>query len=240
MKHAQLEALIANYLNLMTIHTTQGQTDKLAQHLELVLEANQRVNLTRVTDPKAAALLHTADSLSVLEDVQGSAEGAVLDLGSGAGFPGIPLAICSDRSFTLLDSVAKKVRELDMMVVALGLQGRVRTMAGRAEALARVRPSCFTVVVARAVSEVSALLELSSPLLEPEGRLICMKGSPSLEETRRSEAVEGLVGMRLDYQRKFELPEEAGHRTVLCFRKVSTPRVKLPRREGMAQHTPLG
>ncbi len=98
----------------------------LVRHVELVLSANQRVNLTRVVEPAAALRLHTADSLSILEDVDAAPPGPLLDLGSGAGFPGIPLAVCTDRHATLLDSVGKKVRELGSIIVDLGLADQRR------------------------------------------------------------------------------------------------------------------
>jgi 16S rRNA (guanine527-N7)-methyltransferase len=239
-KHSDLEALLIEYLGLMRVFPPSSEISMLARHVELVLDANQRVNLTRIIDPASAARLHTADSLSVLDDVGKAPKGALLDLGSGAGFPGIPLAICTTRDVVLLDSVSKKVRELDLMVSALGLEDRVAATAGRAEALARSRPGTFSVIVARAVSELPALLELASPLLASDGRLVCMKGSPSREEVGRADAVAPLLGMRVEYQRAFDLPQEAGHRTVLCYRKVAAPRVALPRREGLAQHSPLG
>jgi len=238
-KQSELQSRVNNYLELMGLQVSPAQCTLLARHIELVLEANQRVNLTRITDPADAVRRHTGDSLSVLADVEGSPQGAVLDLGTGAGFPGIPLAICGDRAVVLLDSVGKKIRELELIVLALRLSPRVSSVAGRAEALAHTAPSSFGVVVARAVSELPALVELASPLLAKDGRLVCLKGSPSAEETVRADLVAALVGMRLEYQRSFEMPEHAGHRTVLCYRKIGASTVRLPRREGLAQHAPL-
>jgi 16S rRNA (guanine527-N7)-methyltransferase len=238
-KHDELVAELSSYLGLMGLETRREQLEQWARHIELVLEANARVNLTSVRDPSVAVRLHTGDSLSALEDLALALPGDVLDLGSGAGFPGIPLAISSDRRFTLLDSVAKKVRELEGIVTALGLSERVSATAGRAEAFARERSGEFSVVTARAVSELPALLELSSPLLKVDGRLICLKGSPSVEELARAELVSEMVGMHLEYSREFELPEDAGHRTIVCYRKRQASSTALPRREGMAQHYPL-
>jgi len=238
-KHTGLESQMRDYLSLMGIQPSSDQCALLAYHIELVLEVNKRVNLTRITDPIDAVRRHTGDSLSVLEDVQCSPDGVMLDLGTGAGFPGIPLAIFEDRPVVLLDSVGKKIRELGLIVSALGLNARVSTVAGRAEALARSRPRSFAVVAARAVSELPALVELASPLLVADGRLLCLKGSPSLDEISRANIVAIRVGMKLEYQRGFAMPEQVGHRTVLCYRKTGASSVPLPRREGMAQHAPL-
>jgi 16S rRNA (guanine527-N7)-methyltransferase len=97
----------------------------------------------------------------------------------------------------------------------------------------------FPVVVARAVSELPALVELASPVLAMDGRLYCLKGSPTQEETTRGLAAADLVGMVHMYEREFELPEGAGHRTILCYRKSGESSVALPRREGLAQNSPL-
>jgi 16S rRNA (guanine527-N7)-methyltransferase len=238
-KQSALSDSLADYLVLLGVQLDTKRIDTLTHHLALVIEANERVNLTRVTDPLTAVRLHTGDSLSVLEDVLGSPDGTILDLGSGAGFPGIPIAVASDRSVVLLDSVAKKVVELRGIVTALGLEGRVSALNGRAEALARLEEQRYSVVVARAVSELPALVELASPLLAPQGRLLCMKGSPSIVEVERGDKVAAKVGMRLEYRRDFDLPEGFGHRSILCYSKISKSAVTLPRREGLAQHSPL-
>ena len=239
MKHIELEPYLAAYLGMMGIHPGPGELALLVRHINLVLEANRRVNLTRITDVACAAKLHTADSLAVLADVAGSPAGTLLDLGTGAGFPGIPLAICSERRVLLLDSVAKKIRELEWIIGELGLSSRVQAAAGRAEALGRARPGEFAVVTARAVSELPALVELASPLLMQGGRLICLKGTPEATEVDRATRVAEVVGLQLECERAFDLPEGAGHRTVLSYRKVGEARVSLPRREGLAQHSPL-
>ena len=239
MKHADLEVELANYLALMGLLPPREQLTLLTRHIELVLEANQRVNLTGVAEPLDAVRLHTADSLSALQDVEAAPSGKLLDLGSGGGFPGIPLAVCTDRQSVLLDSVGKKIRELALIVAKLGIAERVTPIAGRAEALARVEPGGFSVVTARAVSDLPALVELACPLLSEDGWLVCLKGSPSPDEVGRADRVATLVGMRLEYQRSFDLPAQAGHRTVLCYRKVTASSVPLPRREGLAQHSPL-
>jgi 16S rRNA (guanine527-N7)-methyltransferase len=139
----------------------------------------------------------------------------------------------------LLDSVGKKVLELRGIVTALGLDGQVSACAGRAEALARAEGQRFSVVVARAVAELPALVELAAPLLVEQGRLLCMKGTPAISEVERGDIVAAKVGMRLEYRRDFDLPEGAGHRAILCYRKTARSTVALPRREGLAQHSPL-
>jgi 16S rRNA (guanine527-N7)-methyltransferase len=238
-KHAVLVDELHRYLNLSGLGVSPAQLELLARHIELVLEANHRVNLTRVTDPRDAVRLHTADSLTVLPELGSAPEGALLDLGSGAGFPGIPLAVCSTRQVTLVDSVGKKVRELDLIVSELGMGNQVKALSDRAETLASTHRAAFSVVTARAVSELPALVELAAPLLARGGFLICLKGSPPSEEVDRADSVGALVGMRLSSIRSFDLPEDVGHRTILCYERLAGSQFKLPRRVGLAQHSPL-
>jgi 16S rRNA (guanine527-N7)-methyltransferase len=238
-KHALLVDELHRYLNLSGLGVSPAQLELLARHIELVLEANHRVNLTRVTDPRDAVRLHTADSLTVLPELGSAPEGALLDLGSGAGFPGIPLAVCSTRQVTLVDSVGKKVRELDLIVSELGMGNQVKALSDRAETLASTHRAAFSVVTARAVSELPALVELAAPLLARGGFLICLKGSPPSEEVDRADSVGALVGMRLSSIRSFDLPEDVGRRTILCYERLAGSQFKLPRRVGLAQHSPL-
>jgi 16S rRNA (guanine527-N7)-methyltransferase len=138
-----------------------------------------------------------------------------------------------------LDSVAKKIRELDAMISTLGLQGAVTAIATRAESLARSECGGFAVVTARAVSELPALVELAAPLLAECGWLVCFKGSPVPEELERGNRVASLLGMREEYRRSVELPQGAGRRTLVCYVKIGDSSVAVPRREGLAQHSPL-
>lgn len=239
MKPTELQADLMLYLGQMGVRLEPSQIDLLARHIELVQDANQRVNLTRITDSHDAVRCHTADSLAVLQDVSAAPNGMLLDLGTGAGFPGLPLAICTTRRVQLLDSVGKKIRELRAIIEALGLSSRVEATADRAERLGRTNPGRFAVVTARAVSELPALVELAAPLLVREGRLICLKGSPEESEIERAGRVASLTGVSPEYVRVFDLPGGAGHRTILCYRKTGESSVQLPRREGMAQHAPL-
>ena len=239
MKHALLVEELQCYLKLAGIEVSPAQLDLLVRHIELVLDANQRVNLTRIVDTHDAIRRHTADSLTALSELSHAPDGPMLDLGSGAGFPGIPLAVCSTRSATLLDSVGKKVRELNLIVSSLSMSTRVTALAERAEVLATTQRESFSVVTARAVSELPALVELAAPLLARGGLLICLKGSPVAAEMDRADAAGNMVGMRLSHERSFDLPEGVGHRTVLCYERFAEATVRLPRRPGLAQHSPL-
>ncbi|HJW22212.1 MAG TPA: 16S rRNA (guanine(527)-N(7))-methyltransferase RsmG, partial [Candidatus Limnocylindrales bacterium] len=149
----------------------------IAAHVRLLLAWNEAINLTAITDPEAIATRHVVDSLTAASLLVGARR--VLDLGSGGGFPGLPLAAALPHAhLTLVDSVAKKARFLEAAAAATGLARRVTVVAARAETVAASRPPGepgWDVVTARGVASLAELLELALPLLRPGGRLIAWK-----------------------------------------------------------------
>ncbi len=167
-------------------------------HVRLLLAWNAAINLTAIRDPAEVAVRHVADSLSAVEPIREAAIDAFLDLGSGGGFPGIPLAaVLPGVEALLVDSIGKKVGFLDVTLAAVGLAGRVRTGAVRAEALAadgghRERWPAVTV---RAVAALDELVEVAVPLLAPGGLLIAWKrGGLAAELAAAERALDGLGG----------------------------------------------
>ena len=217
---------------------TIEQQTLLDIHLKLVLEENQRSNLTRIVDWEQGQLLHIEDSLLGLPELLAAPEGRYGDLGTGGGFPGLPLAIMSGRETVLVDSVAKKTHALGRIIDELGLSNRVSTYTGRSEELAQEQPASFAVLTARALSSLPSLLELAVPLLQEGGQLICYKAHVEDEELEQAVALQEKLGMKLVSKRTELLSDGQTPRTILVFEKVSEPTVKLPRRPGMAQKRP--
>ena len=209
----------------------------IERHLDLVVEANKTVNLTRIDSLEEGMLLHVEDSLSGLEEVNNAPDGTLVDIGSGAGYPGIPLAIVTGRPTLLVDSRQKKMIIVQNMINELGLGGQVETYSGRAELLARSRKGEFSVVTARALSKMGVLLELASPLLCQGGRLVCYKSNVDEDEMADAMRVAPIVGMKMVSDRSFDL--EGYFRRIVVFQKSGHPKVKLPRLEGQAQKNPL-
>lgn len=208
----------------------------LEKHLRLVIEANKTTNITRIDSWEDGMLLHVKDSLLGLNALRNCPEGKYADIGSGAGYPGLPLAIETQRPTVLVDSVTKKVRILDGFIDELGLTN-VETYAGRIEDFGREHPGEFSAVSARALSKLSVLLELASPLLKMGGRLICFKANVEEDEFNHALVVAKQVGMKLVDDETFEM--EGYARRILCYEKVTKPLLRLPRRTGMAQKRPL-
>jgi len=202
----------------------------LETHADELLKWNKKVNLTAVSDPAEVAEKHFVDSLTVVEELQGAT--SLLDLGTGAGFPGVPLAVAlPGLRVTLVDAVQKKVGFLKQVIARLGLAGRVSAhhvhAEGRpeAEGLPKVEA-----VVARAFTEVEGLLRLARPYLVEGGRVVAMLGrAPEEAELRR---VAGEQGFGLGRLRTFTLPRSGDPRAVAVFHVERPGKEKEEEQEG--------
>lgn len=217
----------------------ERQAALLEQHVDLLLEANQHVNLTAVREKSAAMRLHVLDSMGVIAAINDAPAGRVADLGSGGGFPGIPIAVCTSRHITLVESVKKKATFLEGAVESLGITGSVSVSALRAEEEALRVPGYYSVVVCRALSALPSLLELASPLLGEGGWMVAMKGRLEDAELSAGRSAARLVGMSEKSISRYELPGGDEQRALVVYQKIGTPSLKLPRNTGMAQRKPL-
>ncbi len=217
----------------------ENQQQLIEIYLKEILEINKSINLTSITDFRKAKVLHIEDSLSVLEELNNSPEGLYGDLGTGGGFPGVPLAITTNRETLLIDSVGKKLKAIEQAIQNTGIEGNISTKAIRIEDLAKEMPKQFSALTARALSSLPSLIELASPLLKTYGKLICLKAHVDENELSQALSIENKVGMKLVSQRNFFLSDQETYREVLVFEKISEPSIKLPRKVGMAQKKPL-
>jgi 16S rRNA (guanine527-N7)-methyltransferase len=223
----------ANERDLAEILTAAGVNATLAARLAaygaLLLDANRRTNLTGAKDAAGLAA-HLLDSLSLLSDITGR----LVDIGSGGGLPGIPLAIATGFEVLLIEAVAKKAAFLGRALHELGLAGAVA--AGRAETLAhepRYREQ-FAVATARAVAIAPGVAELAVPFLRIGGRALLQRGALDPAERRAVEDAAPMLGARFVEER----PLEGGRRILILEKTAPTP-VRFPRRVGMAQKRPL-
>lgn len=213
--------------------------DAVERYVELLLDANQRLNLTRVVEPEAVARLHLLDALVGLPWLDDADPGSALDLGSGGGIPGIVLAMARPRvQWTLVDSVRKKAEALRGFVAALGL-ANVEVVAQRAEDLARgPRRESFDLVTARACAPLPVLAELALPLLRVGGRLLAWKGRIGSAELRAGAAASELLGGGPPDLRSAGVGKLGDHSFVQVSKTAPTPG-RFPRRPGEPARRPL-
>ena len=218
---------------------TEEQYEKMMHHLSLVIEANKITNLTRIDTIEDGQLLHIEDSLAGLAEINDAPEGLYADLGTGGGFPGIPIAIATGRKTTLVDTRHKKTEALDVIIEQLGLSESVRTYTGRIEFFGEEERGKYSVISARALAKISVLMELAQPLLKKGGRLVCYKANIEREELDHAKALESQLGMKIVSDREFDLSDGETHRRIIVLEKVGKAKIKLPRHVGFAQKKPL-
>lgn len=235
------EEKLSGYLASYGIEASCDQVQRLLKHLDLVIEKNKVVNLTRITNVDEAIILHILDSLLplTLPEVSERLSKTYLDMGTGAGYPGIPIGLLSGSQGVLIDSVRKKISAVNEFCVELGLN-QVHGEHGRLEELAVTHRGEFSLVFARAVAQANVLVEYATPFLAKNGILVLEKAKPEMSEINASNKAAKICGLRLLEPVEFELPNNLGHRTILLYVKDSQPSIKLPRRTGLAKQSPLG
>lgn len=215
----------------------KDKQEQIREYLEEVIEKNKTLNLTRIDTQEKGITLHVEDSLSCLDEFMMDT-GEFLDIGTGGGFPGVPLAIASGRSGMLIDSVQKKARAVAEIVKCMGLDQQIEVRGIRSEELAREVGERFETVIARAVTSLPSLLELACPLLKSGGHMIALRGHEDIYSISEAESTASLLGMKLVSQRELII-DDIYKRTICVFEKIGEPSVSLPRRNGMAQKRPL-
>lgn len=206
---------------------------------DLLLEGNRRSNLTRITDEREAVVKHFLDSISVLQALDDRPR-RFIDVGAGAGFPGLPLLVMRpDWEGTMLEATRKKVDFMTEAIAALGLKGTA--VHGRAEEIGRdpAHREVYDLALARAVAELNVLAELCLPLVKPGGLFIAMKGASVDAEVTAAEKALRVLGGSVKEIRRFALPGGFGERALVVVEKVApTPRA-YPRRPGQPASKPL-
>lgn len=243
MEDQQFEELTVQLMRELAeygIDCSEAQARLMVSHLKLVIEKNNVVNLTRILDPVEGVTLHIVDSLLPLacEVVQRCDLKSFVDIGTGAGFPGVPFGILTSAKGTLVDSVNKKVSAVNEFVSSLGLSN-LKAIHARVEELPSQGFAEEDVVIARAVAQSRVLIEYATPLLRKNGILILEKALLSDEELDDARRTAEICGLSLVSRETFELPRGLGHREILVYEKKRASRVRLPRRVGMAKSDPL-
>ena len=209
--------------------------ETLCRFGQAVVKQNEVMNLTAITEPDQVAKLHLLDSLSVLkcEDLKGK---TLIDVGCGAGFPGVPLAIaCPEANITLLDSLGKRMTWLEPVLPELGVEARCVT-ARAEEAVASCRET-YDFATSRAVARLNILLELTAPYVKVGGKVLAMKGAAAREELAEAGNAIKKLGLKLEEVKEF--PMDGTTHAVIVLRKVSPTPPQFPRRFAKIKQSPL-
>ena len=221
------------------IDLNEVQVKKFYDYMNLLLEWNEKMNLTAITEPSEIIVKHFIDSIIAAKFVDDNSK--IIDVGTGAGFPGIPLKIVKDDiNLTLLDSLNKRTFFLAEVVNKLNLKN-VEIVHGRAEDFAqdnRYR-ECFDYAVSRAVAPLNVLLEYLVPYTKVDGNVIAMKGSNADEEIENAQNALKLLNAAVIKNEKIYLPNDCGERYILVIKKDKSTSKTYPRKAGTPKKSPL-
>ncbi len=217
------------------LELSQQIQDQLCAFGEAVVEQNKVMNLTAITQPDQVAKLHLLDSISLLTLLDLRSK-KVIDVGCGAGFPGVPVKIaCPEAQVTLLDSLGKRMNWLEQILPQLGVEAECVT--ARAEEAVASRREQYDVATSRAVARLNILLELTAPYVKVGGMVLAMKGTAAQEELDEAKNAIRQLGLKLEKVAQF--PVDGTAHTVIVLRKVAPTPARFPRRYAKIKQSPL-
>ena len=216
----------------------ESRADTLERFAALLLEKNEVMNLTAITEPTAIAQLHLLDSAALTQFVELSGK-KVVDVGTGAGFPGMPLRILKDDfDLTLLDSLGKRIAWLAEVCETLGLR-RVECIHARAEEFAAAHREQYDIATSRAVAQLNILCELALPLVKVGGQFLAMKSTDTEEEIASAKNAIRTLGGKIVSVKDYTIPTNTVTHRVVVIEKVSPTAAKYPRAFAKIKKQPL-
>ena len=226
-------------MNRININLEEKQLQNFRKYKELLLEWNEKINLTSITDEDEIILKHFVDSAIIKKFVEENEK--IADIGTGAGFPGIPLKIINEsQEICLIDSLNKRIKFLDEIIASLELKN-ISAIHSRAEEIGHNKAyrAQFDVVTSRAVAKLNVLLEYMMPLVKVGGRCVCLKGPNIKEELDEAKKCIEILGGELEEVEEITLPESDIKRTIVIVKCVKQTPNKYPRKPGTPASSPL-
>ena len=239
MEKKEFKEIMKNYSNKLDINLSEIQVNQFYNYMNLLLEWNKVMNLTGITDPKEIIIKHFIDSLTVINKIDN--KNTIIDVGTGAGFPGIPIKIIfPETKVVLLDSLNKRINFLNEVIEKLKLKS-IETVHGRAEDYGRDKKyrEKFDIAIARAVAPLNILLEYLMPFVKVNGKCICMKGANTNEELKNSKKAINVLGGNLISIDEFTIPDTEFKRNIIEIKKINCLVEQYPRKAGTPTKNPL-
>ncbi len=223
----------------MGIELTESQLEQFDKYYEMLIDWNKRINLTRITEPEEVAVKHFADSLSLLDCYEIPEGAKVIDVGTGAGFPGIPLKIaCPDIKLTLLDSLNKRLVFLKEVCENLGIEAEILHLRAEEGGRKLQLREKFDLVMSRAVARLNVLSEYCLPYVKKGGNFVAMKGPDAHEEIAEGEIAIEKLGGKIEEVVEFYLPDNSGRTIVIVGKDKNTPK-QYPRQGTKIKEKPI-
>ena len=226
-------------LNLIEINLDNNQLEEFYKYMCLLIEWNEKMNLTAIIEPKEIILKHFIDSLTILNEIED--KNTLIDIGTGAGFPGIPLKIAKPNlKVVLLDSLNKRILFLNEVINKLELEN-IETIHARVEDIGKniKYREKFEIVTSRAVANLAILSEYMIPLTKIGGKCICMKGSSIKDEINESQKAINLLGGKVEKIDEFVLPSTDIKRNIIVIKKEKNTPKNFPRKAGIPSKNPI-
>ena len=222
----------------LNIDITPLMLEKYEKYYEKLIEVNEYMNLTAITEYEEVYIKHFYDSLSLNLAIENLNDISLCDVGAGAGFPSVPLAIArSDIKVTIIDSLNKRINFLNELIKYIEINN-VEALHYRAEDFAKEKRESFDVVTARAVARLNMLSELCLPLVKIGGIFVAMK-SDNLEEIEEAKKAIEILGGKIENIISLNLPNDMGKRNIVVIRKIKATDKKYPRAFGKIKERPL-
>lgn len=239
MEIKEFEKILKEEAQGLEIILTKEQVNNFYNYMKILIEWNQNINLTAITEPKEIIIKHFIDSITINKFLK--EEDKVIDLGTGAGFPGIPLKIINNTiDIALVDSLNKRINFLNETINKLKLE-KATAIHSRAEDLGRNKnhKERYDVAVSRAVAYLNILLEYIMPFVKIGGRCICMKGANISEELDKSRNAIKILGGEIEKIDSFKLANTDIKRNIIIIKKIKNTPEKYPRKAGIPSKLPI-
>lgn len=238
MEKKQFLSAITEYSSSINVMLSEEQKEMFYEYMNILLDWNQKINLTTIIEPEDIIIKHFIDSLTVLKYIKNEKIN-VIDIGTGAGFPGIPIKIANEsNNVTLLDSLNKRVVFLDNVINELKLKDIVAVHARAEEYIKKEKREIYDIAVSRAVANMSTLLEYLLPYLKINGICVCMKGPNIEEELENSKKALNILGGKIIKIDSFNLPD-GSKRNIIIVKKIKNTPIKYPRKNNKPLKEPI-